>query len=473
MGGGAAFDHAQAGGAGLDQRAEVGGGELVGDDDGAGRHLQLRGVAEEHAQRAFLQVAQVVGAFGEKRVAQCLENLALRLDRPVPGMGGADPLVDQHVGGIQQPRVLQQRQMGGEDRRFVFVAAQPGLLQVALDVVAHPLQGLVQGDVLFLGPMRAAVGGQVDGAEPGQGSAGQAGRGADPGQGTGGRGLGWRGWWRMAWRSVGRCGRGATGERREQRVECRLAVVAAADHFHFVLFGDSQAHDPDQAVDAGHLAGEMQFGLAGKTLRGLAQQRRRPRMQAAVVGDPRKAPGLGRFARGGGCRGGTRFALSGLNCSNGAPTSTGLVVSGRTWKPSPLLRIITVIRLRLPRATRSRSKRSRGWPSITRAPSSTSGWKPSPCSCTVSRPTCSSRLGAVVGAQAEGVAGPREVADHPGARRVQAIVQWVDGDAFAQRAAGKHRIGDSAERHHGSAQGRFEGQVLVVHGRALGFSGFG
>lgn len=30
-----------------------------------------------------------------------------------------------------------------------------------------------------------------------------------------------------------------------------------------------QAHDADQAVDAGHLPGEVQFGLAGKALRGL------------------------------------------------------------------------------------------------------------------------------------------------------------------------------------------------------------
>lgn len=83
------------------------------------------------------------------------------------------------------------------------------------------------------------------------------------------------------------------------------------------------------------------------------------------------------------------------------------------------------------------------------------------------------QLGTVVGAQAERVAGSRQVADQPGAGRVQAVVERVDGDAFAQGAAGKHRVGYSVERHHGAAQGRFEGEVLVVHGRALRLSGFG
>ena len=123
----------------------------------------------------------------------------------MPGVGGADALVDQHVGGVQQTRVFQQREMRGKDRRFVLVAAQPGLLQAPLYVVAHPLQGLVQGEVLFLGTMPAVIRRQADGAEPRQGTA-----------------------------------------------------------------GDPQAHDTDQAVDAGHLPGEVQFGLAGKALRGLA-----------------------------------------------------------------------------------------------------------------------------------------------------------------------------------------------------------
>ena len=42
------------------------------------------------------------------------------------------------------------------------------------------------------------------------------------------------------------------------------------------------------------------------------------------------------------------------------------------------------------------------------------------------------QLGTVVGAQAERVAGSRQVADQPGAGRVQAVVERVDGDAFAQ-----------------------------------------
>lgn len=270
VGGGAAFGHAQASRAGIHQRREVGGGDLPGGDDGASRHPQWRGVAEQYPQHAFFQVAQVVGALGQQQVAQRLENLALGLDRPVPGVGGADALVDQHVGGVQQTRVFQQREMRGKDRRFVLVAAEPGLLQAPLYVVAHPLQGLVQGEVLFLGTMPAVIRRQADGAEPRQGTAGQAGRSADAGQGTGdsrrsrrlARGDGAR--------SLLRSPRGGAGEGREQGAEGRLAVFAATDHLYLVLFGDPQAHDADQAVDAGHLSGEVQFGLAGKALRGLA-----------------------------------------------------------------------------------------------------------------------------------------------------------------------------------------------------------
>ena len=71
-------------------------------------------------------------------------------------------------------------------------------------------------------------------------------------------------------RSLLRSPRGGAGEGREQGAEGRLAVFAATDHLYLVLFGDPQAHDADQAVDAGHLPGEVQFGLAGKALRGLA-----------------------------------------------------------------------------------------------------------------------------------------------------------------------------------------------------------
>ena len=139
-----------------------------------------------------------------------------------------------------------------------------------LYVVAHPLQGLVQGEVLFLGTMPAVVRRQADGAEPRQGTAGQAGRSADAGQGTGdsrrsrrlARGDGARSLLRSPAVALARAAsRGAEG---------RLAVFAATDHLYLVLFGDPQAHDADQAVDAGHLPGEVQFGLAGKALRGLA-----------------------------------------------------------------------------------------------------------------------------------------------------------------------------------------------------------
>lgn len=114
----------------------------------------------------------------------------------------------------------------------------------SLYVVAHPLQGLVQGEVLFLGTMPAVIRRQADGAEPRQGTAGQAGRSADAGQGTGdsrrsrrlARGDGARG--------ILRSPRGGAGEGREQGAEGRLAVFAATDHLYLVLFGDPRPMMP-------------------------------------------------------------------------------------------------------------------------------------------------------------------------------------------------------------------------------------
>ncbi|MNG02543.1 hypothetical protein D3C84_855750 [compost metagenome] len=48
-------------------------------------------------------------------------------------------------------------------------------------------------------------------------------------------------------------------------------VGTAADDFDFILLAHPQSHDRHQAVERGDLAVEVQFGVAGETLGGLAQ----------------------------------------------------------------------------------------------------------------------------------------------------------------------------------------------------------
>ncbi len=76
--------------------------------------------------------------------------------------------------------------------------------------------------------------------------------------------------------------------------------------------------------------------------------------------------------------------------SRASPTLTAFTATGRSSNCSPLVRMIRLTRLLHWRAMRSRSKRTRGCPLLTRAPCWTSKAKPSPCSSTVSMPTCSS-----------------------------------------------------------------------------------
>ncbi|MNI85970.1 hypothetical protein D3C73_1430140 [compost metagenome] len=64
-------------------------------------------LAEQGAQNTLLEITQVVGALGQQRVAECLQNFALRLDRLTPGVGRGAVLVDGLVGGLQQCRVLE------------------------------------------------------------------------------------------------------------------------------------------------------------------------------------------------------------------------------------------------------------------------------------------------------------------------------------------------------------------------------
>ncbi|MND94452.1 hypothetical protein D3C80_866690 [compost metagenome] len=64
---------------------------------------------------------------------------------------------------------------------------------------------------------------------------------------------------------------GRCGDCRQQGVQGWRTVGTAADDFDFILLAHPQSHDRHQAVERGDLAVEVQFGVAGETLGGLAQ----------------------------------------------------------------------------------------------------------------------------------------------------------------------------------------------------------
>ena len=83
------------------------------------------------------------------------------------------------------------------------------------------------------------------------------------------------------------------------------------------------------------------------------------------------------------------------------------------------------------------------------------------------------QFGAVVGAQGQGVPRSGDMNDLAGTRRMQAIVERVDGQPRAHGTAGEYRIVDLGKREHGPAQRCAEGDVvLVMHGAVL-VSGYG
>jgi hypothetical protein len=60
------------------------------------------------------------------------------------------------------------------------------------------------------------------------------------------------------------------------------------------------------------------------------------------------------------------------------------------------------------------------------------------------------------------VAGAGDVHHDPGARRVEGVVQRIDGDPVAHCAAGEHRVRDFGEREHRAAERGAEGQLFIV-----------
>ncbi|MNB99663.1 hypothetical protein D3C75_469520 [compost metagenome] len=154
-------------------------------DDGAGRHVVMPGVAEQCAQHPLLEVAQVVGAFGQQCAAGLLEDFALHVDGLAPGVGRGRAQGDGLYGGVQQGRVFQQRQVCGEDRLFSGVLVFFRQDQRAFDFAAHLAQCRVQHLLLLLWIMMAGIHRQADRIQVEQRPADQAGRRTDAVQYTG------------------------------------------------------------------------------------------------------------------------------------------------------------------------------------------------------------------------------------------------------------------------------------------------
>ena len=277
----AAFGHANAHGVLCAQLQQVGGGQFMGADNRAGRQFEVPGFAQQRAQHPLLQVAQVVGALGKQRFAQRQQHRALRLDRVAPGVGGGAALLDGTGGGVQQGRVFQQREVGGEDVFFFDVLALACLRQGAANFAAHLLQRGVQALQLFVGNMRARVLRQFDTGEAKQRPTDQTGRGAYALQYTG---FGVRPTRSHGYRRVVLFTHG-NRECGHQCPQRRLAIGAATGDAHFITFTNAQPHQANQAVARRRLAGEVQLCMAIEPLRGLAHQRGGAGMQAATVGN--------------------------------------------------------------------------------------------------------------------------------------------------------------------------------------------
>ncbi|PAV92966.1 hypothetical protein WR25_16014 [Diploscapter pachys] len=188
------------------------------------------------------------------------------------------------AGVAEQGRIVEQGQVGLEDRGRVLLAARQ-VAPITVNGVAHFGQGRVQRLVLCGGIVVAVIGRQADPVQPGQWPLGQPGGGADTGKHAGpGSGLGHGGAGRRV-RGMALTDRGCLhgGGQRQQR---GLAVWPGADQFDFGTFANAQAHDRHQAVEVGLALGEAQHGMALETLRSLAQQGSGAGVQAAVMSDP-------------------------------------------------------------------------------------------------------------------------------------------------------------------------------------------
>jgi hypothetical protein len=111
---------------------------------------RMPGFTEQRAQHPLLEVAQVVGAFGQQRLPVCCSTAHWAwIDRSRRGSPRA--VIDGGAGGVEQGRVFEQCQMRGEDRFFVGLLALAGVFERGADFAAHLLQRRLQALLLFVG----------------------------------------------------------------------------------------------------------------------------------------------------------------------------------------------------------------------------------------------------------------------------------------------------------------------------------
>ncbi len=218
-------------------------GDLPGGDDGASRHPQWRGVAEQYPQHAFSRSRRSLARSASSRlpsawrishwawIARCQAwaaptpwSISMSAASSRPGSSSSARCAEKIAASFSSP---------------------PSLACCRLPVRRRaPVAGPGQGEVLFLGTMPAVIRRQADGAGAAPGD-------RWPGRAKRRRRSGYRrqpqvaparpGRWRAGPPSEPR---GGAGEGREQGVEGRLAVFAATDHLYLVLFGDPRPMMP-------------------------------------------------------------------------------------------------------------------------------------------------------------------------------------------------------------------------------------
>lgn len=221
-----------------------------------------------------------------------------------------------------------------------------------------------------------------------------------------------------------------------------------ATDLHFVLLANRQAHQTDEAVARCRLAGEMQLRLALEPLRRLADQRRRARMQTAAMGNLHvtenfRAAEFFCIRRCTVTSDDVQQRLADLHRFQGDGARLKILAVGQDQQAdqafalaADLVQVIAQQRLAIadPRAFLDQHREAFAL-QLHRV-----------------QTKVQQQLGAVVGAHGQRMAGAGDVDHHPGAGRIQGVVQRIDGNAVAHRAAGEHRVRNVGEREHWAAE---------------------
>ena len=164
------------------QGGGVAGGELAGDHD-AGRVCCARGLAGERADDSPADVEHVRRPLLEQRLLERAVELGDLLRRVVPGALGGGAGVDRLLRGVEQRLVVEQREVGVEDRGVGLAGAARHRVAVALDRFPGGGDSLVEAVTFEWGVVGDAVRWRAGGAvEVVDGAEREAGRGGDAGE---------------------------------------------------------------------------------------------------------------------------------------------------------------------------------------------------------------------------------------------------------------------------------------------------